>query len=103
MKTPYGQECKFYYADYYRGRETQSCRLIERNPESSPWFVALCQTCPVPGILAANGCENLRLRGHVGKRFFGLTKKVEIEAYCADTGVEVKDPRAGCGNCHAAK
>ncbi len=99
MKTPFGKECKFYYADYFRGHETQACRLLERNPESAPWFVGLCQTCPVPDILATNQNPNLRLRARVGKGFFGLTKKVEVEAMCAKHGVEIQDPKAGCAQC----
>ena len=103
MKTPYGKECKFYYADYFRGRETQNCRLLEKNPNSEPWFVSLCQTCPVPDILASNGCANLRLRGAVAKGFLGLTKKVQVEAYCIEHAVPVPDPNVGCPYCREAK
>ncbi len=101
MKTPYGRECKFFYGDYFRGHETQACRLLERNPNSDPWFVALCQTCPVPDILADNQNPNLRLRGWVDKGFLGLTKKVKVEAMCAKHGIEVPDPRLGCVQCRA--
>jgi hypothetical protein len=102
MKTPYGKECRFFYADYYRGRETEECRLLERNPESEPWFVALCQTCPVPDILAVNQNPNLRLRATVARGFLGLTKKVQVEALCVKHGVEVKDPKVGCEQCRKA-
>ena len=102
MKTPYGKECKFYYADYYRGRESKTCRLLEKNANSEPWFEALCQTCPVPDILAANDCSNLRLRGWVGKGFLGLTRKVQVEAFCVEHG-EVKEPGLGCGHCAELK
>jgi hypothetical protein len=77
MKTPYGKECKFYYSDYFRGRESEECRLIENNPDSDKWFPALCQNCPVPDILLANQCQHLRLYGRVSKALFGLSKKVE--------------------------
>ena len=30
MRTPAGTECPYYYADYYRGRSKQECRLIDR-------------------------------------------------------------------------
>lgn len=100
MKTPYGQECKFYYADYFRGKNTQECRLIQANPESEPWKLSLCQTCPVPGILLANACPNLVLRGHVGKSMFGLVQKVKVEAACREYRVEVRQPQIGCGHCH---
>ena len=101
MRTPYGKECRFFYADYYRGRETQACRLLERNPDSEAWFVALCQTCPVPDILAANQNPNLRLRGRVAKGFLGLSKKVQVEAICVKHGVEIKEPKIGCKQCRA--
>lgn len=100
MKTPYGKECKFYYGDYVRGRETQECRLIGNNPESDAWTPALCQTCPVPEILMANHCEHLRLFGRVGKALFGLSKRVEVEGFCDEYFLDVKEPHVGCGHCH---
>src|SRR5438105_4392158 len=100
MKTPFGKECKYYYADYVRGRQSEECRLIENNPESERWFPALCQTCPVPGMLMANQCEHLRLYAHVGKGFLGLSKRVEVEGFCAEHLLDVKEPRVGCGHCH---
>ena len=100
MRTPYGKECKFFYADYFRGKETEECRLLQRNPNTERWWVGLCQTCPVPDLLAANQCPNLRLRGRVGTGFLGLTKKVQVDAMCAKYAVEVHDPKVGCGHCH---
>jgi hypothetical protein len=100
MKTAYGQECKFYYADYYRGKNTQECRLVQQNPDSAVWKPALCQTCPVPGILLANACPNLVLRAHVDKSFFGLLQKIKIEAACREYRVAVEKPKVGCGKCH---
>jgi len=95
MKTPHGKECKYYYADYHRGRNTQECRLLQPNPSSAQWKPALCQTCPVPGILIANACPNFALRARVGKSFFGLLQKIEIEAACREYRVEVKKPHVG--------
>lgn len=103
MKTPYGKECKYYYADYYRGRETQECRLIGNNPASDRWFPALCQTCPVPGLLLVNRCPHLHLYGRVSKAFFGLSKQVQVEAFCDQYFTEVQEPRIGCGHCHEFK
>ncbi len=100
MKTPYGKECKFYYADYVRGRAAEECRLLANNPESENWFPALCQTCPVPDILRANQCPHLHLYARVGKTLFGLSKKVEVEGFCEQAFVEVSEPRVGCGQCH---
>ncbi|MEW5719860.1 MAG: hypothetical protein AB1817_14610 [Chloroflexota bacterium] len=101
MKTPYGRECQFYYADYYRGRDTQECRLVQQNPDSAAWKPALCQTCPVPGILLANVCPHLVLRARVGKSFLGLTQKIQIEAACREYRVAVEKPQVGCGKCHS--
>lgn len=100
MKTPYGKECKFYYADYYRGRNTQDCRLIQANPDSEAWRSALCQSCPVPAILLANACPHLALCARVGKSFFGLLRHVETEAACREYRVAVDKPKVGCGKCH---
>lgn len=106
MRTPYGKDCKYFYGDYVRGRETNECRLIENNlviednRKSEPWAPQLCQTCPVPDILRANQCEHLRLYARVGKALFGLSKKVEVEAFCTQYFTDVQDPRVGCGHCH---
>ena len=103
MRTPFGQECKFFYSDYFRGRETQACRLLERNANTERWSVGLCQTCPVPEILAANQSPDLRLRGRVAKGFLGLSRHVEVEAVCAKHGLEVPAPKVGCEQCRASK
>jgi hypothetical protein len=100
MITPAGKECRYYYADYYRGRETQECRLIGRNPRSEGWTPALCKNCPVPGILLANACLNLVLEGKVVKGLLGLRRKVRVTAVCSKHLVEVEKPHVGCGHCH---
>ena len=101
MRTPYGKECHYYFADYYRGRNTQECRLIQANPDSEAWKPALCQSCPVPGILLANACPNLALRARVSKALFGLLQKVDIAAACREYRVAVDQPKVGCGKCHS--
>jgi len=98
--TPAGEECRYYYADYFRGRERQECRLIAQNRESAPWQPKLCRGCPVPGILRANACPNLVLEGHVEKGFLGLTSRVAVAAVCAKYMVNVSQPYVGCGHCH---
>ena len=100
MRTPYGQECRYYYADYHRGRSEQTCRLVEGNPNSEPWIHDVCKGCPVPSILWANACENLRLQGRVVKGFMGFGRKVVIEATCAKIQGVVSEPHVGCGQCH---
>jgi hypothetical protein len=100
MRTPTGRECRFYYADFHRGRQVQECRLIARARESSPWTPGLCQTCPVPGILLANACPNLILDAHVARSLFGLVQRVEVEGWCSKTLTVVEKPAIGCGHCH---
>ncbi len=100
MITPAGQECRYYYEDYFRGRERQECRLIAQNPQSEPWRPELCKTCPVPGILRANACPNLVLEGLVHKGFLGLSRRVEVSAVCSKYLVQVAEPHVGCGHCH---
>ncbi len=100
MKTPYGQECRFYYQDYVRGHSTEECRLIQRNRNSEAWTPSLCRDCPVPAILRDNGCPNMALEGHVERGLLGLTRHVEVYAVCTLSATEVKEPRVGCGQCH---
>ena len=99
MKTPAGKECKYYYADFHRGRNVQACRLVERNPDSPPWQPSLCHTCPVPEILLANHSDTLKLDGKVVKKFFGFKQQVEVTGWCSECFSEVPDPKLGCPNC----
>ena len=100
MRTPYGAECPFYYADYYRGRETQACRLIERTLSGGAWKPFLCATCPVPRIVQANACPHLALEARVTKTWLGLREQVRVYAVCTLRLVEVERPEIGCGECH---
>ncbi|MBI3536176.1 MAG: hypothetical protein HY070_01235, partial [Chloroflexi bacterium] len=89
-----------YYADYYRGKNTEECRLVAMNPASAQWKPALCQNCPVPDILSANVCPHLALSARVATGAFGLLQKVEVYADCREYRVNVGKPKVGCGNCH---
>jgi hypothetical protein len=100
VKTPYGQECRFYYEDYFRGHSKQECRLIERNPDSERWQPTLCRDCPVPAILRDNACPNMALEGKIGRGFLGLTRRVQVYAVCTLSATEVQEPHVGCGQCH---
>jgi hypothetical protein len=100
VKTLYGQECRFYYEDFYRGRSTRECRLIGRNPNSERWEPTLCRDCLVPAIVRDNACPNMALEGRVVKGFLGLTRRVEVYAVCTLTLTKVQEPRVGCGQCH---
>ena len=99
MITPYGQECKYYYQDFHRGRSTQECRLLQRRTQEERWESSLCRSCPVPDILRANACPNMVLEGRIVRRFF-LWRWVEVSAFCVETMEEVENPYVGCGQCH---
>jgi hypothetical protein len=104
MKTPAGKECEFYYADFHRGRNVQECRLISRNPDSTPWRPGLCHTCPVPDILRANQSDTMKLDGKVVKKYFGLKQSIKVTGWCSECFSEIPDPIQGCPNCaHRAR
>lgn len=100
MQTPAGKECRFYYQDYHRGRETRECRLIERNPQGGAWKPSHCNSCPVPDILRQNACPNLVLEARVEKSLLGLRERVAVYAVCTQKMAEVERPEVGCGECH---
>ena len=93
MRNPAGVECRFYYADYHRGRQHQECRLIARHRSSERWQPELCRTCPVPDILRANACPHMILEARVVKRWLGLRRAVRVWAYCVEHRVEVAEPK----------
>ena len=76
MRTPAGKECRHYYEDYYRGRETQECRLIQANPASLRWKPSDCVKCPVPDILNANSSSDMQLQLTVKPRLLGLGRQL---------------------------
>src|SRR3972149_5444264 len=100
MRTPFGQECRYYYQDFHRNRSVQECRLIEQAPSASGWSPDRCRDCPVPGILRANGCPHLRLEGQIARGFLGFGRRMQIVAACSRSGGSVAEPYVGCGQCH---
>ncbi len=101
MRTPAGTECKYFYGDYYRGRNQEECRLLAASQPAQKWTPDLCKTCPVPGITRANACENLVLIGKVGRSVLtGFQRRVQVVAYCRKTERPVDKPHIGCGECH---
>jgi hypothetical protein len=100
MRTPSGVECPFFYGNYFRGRNDEECRLIGRRPPPHHWTVDLCKTCPVPDILRANACPQMSLRAAVHSRLLGLSRRVQVTAFCALSQSAVKEPHVGCGQCH---
>lgn len=90
--------CPYFYSDYHRGREVEVCRLIERNRENRrPWRRALCDTCPVPGILRETTCRHLALEAEVVRKF-GVLDRVSVYAVCTEHLSELRDPRR-CQRC----
>jgi hypothetical protein len=99
MRTPAGTECRYYYEDFMRGREVQECRLLAANPASRAWRPKLCESCPVPAILRANGCTHMSLEAWVGRRWL-ILPQVRVRAFCSLAQQEVAEPMVGCGRCH---
>ncbi len=65
------------------------------------WSPDLCRTCPVPGILLANACEFLQLRGMVARPVgAAFQRRVQVSAFCEKTFRSVAEPHIGCGECH---
>ncbi|MBN1266912.1 MAG: hypothetical protein JXA25_15565 [Anaerolineales bacterium] len=100
MRTPAGTECPYYYADYFRGREYEECRLVEPSQSGRSWSPDVCERCPVPEIVRANGCKHMSLHASIESGFLGFGQKVVVTAYCARAGEAVKEPLVGCGHCH---
>jgi len=101
MRTPAGKECRFFYGDYFRGRNIEECRLLKDTSPPLPWKPALCSTCPVPDFLLANACPNLVFQPTLGRPFPFLKQEVQITTYCTKTQRTGFDAHIGCGECHA--
>jgi len=99
MKTPAGTECPYFYGDYFRGKNTEECRLLNSGRVGQNWSADLCKTCPVPGISRANACKNMTLYATV-KRGFLKHRRVVVTAWCSKSKSEVKVPVIGCEFCH---
>jgi hypothetical protein len=99
MRTPYGQECRFFFGDYFRGRNFEECRLITDSNSKLNWSTKICKSCPVPDILLANACQHKQLSGVI-KKDFGFIKRMNVSAYCEKSKTKVKEPHIGCGQCH---
>jgi len=100
MQTPAGKECRYFYGDYYRGRDHEECRLLNSTSPPLPWKSALCFTCPVPEILLANACPHMILEPQLVRPFPFLKQQVQVKTYCSQTLRSNFDPFIGCGECH---
>jgi hypothetical protein len=97
MRTRFGRECTYYYEDFRRGRELQECRLLGNN---AGWKSVLCRNCPIPGILIANACPEMVLRGSIAPGILGIGRRVKITTWCRRSNRSGFDPHIGCGECH---
>jgi hypothetical protein len=89
-----------YLGDYFRGRTKEECHLLQAAQQR--WSRDLCRSCPVPGIIRANACEFLQLRGSVARpAAAAFRRRVQIAAFCEKVGRPVPEPEVGCGECHA--
>ena len=100
MRTPAGNECPYFYGDYYRGKNVEECRLIDKQAPPNHWTPDLCASCPVPSIRISNACEYMQLKLQIKRRLGFLKRYVTCSAYCTRSHSEVKEPRVGCGLCH---
>lgn len=103
MRTPAGKECRFYYADYNRGRNLQECRLIKANPDSLRWQPKYCSQCQVPEILNANASPDMELTLTVKPIVLGLGRRLDVKAYCTKHRIAIDDPYVGCPKCIAER
>jgi len=100
MKTPTGIECPHFYGDYFRGRNTEKCRLLKAAGQY--WSPDLCKTCPVPEIARANACEHLHLNPSIGRPITAVfQRRVQLNPFCEKSKKHVSEPQIGCGECHA--
>lgn len=98
MKVPDGRECKFFYGDYYRGRNFDECRALSNPEDKRTWNSSYCKSCPLPDYLRNNSCENLVYSVYLEKIL--IKKRIKVKAWCKQQHVAVRDPNVGCGNCH---
>jgi hypothetical protein len=100
MRTPAGKECRYFYGDYYRGRQREECRLLNAANPPERWTRELCFSCPVPDLIAANACSHMVLEGQLERPFPFIKQRVKAKAYCTKTLRDVPEPHIGCGECH---
>ena len=92
--------CRYFYGDYFRGKNKETCRLVENNPENErKWQRKLCNTCPVPELLLTSNSRDLILEAVVKQRF--LRSRVEVSfAVCGKHLLELHDAKK-CPKCAA--
>ncbi|MFN8446261.1 MAG: hypothetical protein U0175_36055 [Caldilineaceae bacterium] len=95
--------CRYFYGDYFRGKNKEECRLLAANPNNErPWQRKHCNTCPVPEIVIASNSRDLALEAEI-KRKFLWSEQVEITlAVCSKHVRELSDPLY-CPDCAAER
>ena len=92
--------CRYFYGDYFRGKNHEECRLLTENPNNTrAWRRKLCDSCPVPETLIAGNSRDLALEAEVRRKF--LRHQVVITfAVCTKHLLELDDP-CYCPKCAA--
>lgn len=92
--------CRYFYGDYFRGKNVEECRLLEANPHNAiGWKRKHCDSCPVPAVLIGSNCRDLELEGSVRRSL--LRERVEISfAVCTRHLEQLSDPLY-CPKCAA--
>ncbi len=90
--------CRYFYGDYFRGKNHEECRLLDANPRNRhPWRRKLCDSCPVPALLQDTNCRSLALEAEVKRKF--LRDRVQVTlAVCTEHVLELDDARV-CPRC----
>jgi len=90
--------CRYFYGDYFRGKEKEACRLLEASPQNArAWKRGHCNSCPVPALLITSNSRELLLEAVVARKF--LREQVEVTfAVCGRHLLELRDP-AYCPKC----
>ena len=98
MPMPNPVSCRYFYGDYHRGNERETCRLLEASPRNErAWKRKLCNSCPVPASLLTSNCRSLVLEAEVKRRF--LSERVEVTfSVCSQHLIELEDPQY-CPQC----
>lgn len=92
--------CRYFYGDYFRGKNKEECRLVGDNPENDrPWRRKLCDSCPVPDLILNTNSRDLMLEAKVTRKL--LRDRVEVTfAVCGRHMCELEDPNY-CPECAA--
>ena len=84
--------CLYFHGDYHRGKNQETCRLLDSSPENQrAWKRKHCDTCPVPELLITSNSRDLALEAEVKRKFF-REEVVVTFAVCTRHMCELDDP-----------